>query len=272
MRAGITCLLLSAAFTITTAYAQEFADDQFQLLLPGLSTFVGQDVDCAASPAPGFVCSSEMLQPGPPLARIGGGADVLGNFYQITTTRISSNTTQCGTALVEAFEIERLTSSGREVVARIPKCWRYGQQDGDAQLTELYNLLVDPVQGSVYVAVLSWTYGTRQESFNGIIRISGLPTILDIIPAGPAGPSGPTGATGPRGPEGPPGPLLTPCPDADADGFRDCASIPGCYPYGGACGDCNDADPAINPRGSETTPKANRHDGKDNDCNGVVDG
>ena len=92
---------------------------------------------------------------------------------------------------------------------------------------------------------------------------------------GPQGPSGPMGASGPSGPSGPqglPGPLLTPCPDADGDGYRDCVAIPGCFPYGGACGDCNDADPAINPRGSETTPKKNRHDGKDNDCNGVVDG
>ena len=36
--------------------------------------------------------------------------------------------------------------------------------------------------------------------------------------------------------------------------------------------DCNDADATINPRGSERTPKSNRTDGKDNDCNGVVDG
>ncbi len=281
MRAGITCALLAAAFTITTASAQEFADDQFQLLLPGLSTAVGQNVDCATSPAPGFVCSSEWLQPGPPAARIGAGADGLGNFYQIAITHIPSNSIQCGLPLAEAFEIERLTTSGLEVVARIPRCWRYGQQDGDVQLTELYNLLVDPAQGSVYLAVISWTYGIRQESFNGIIRILGLPTILDLIPAGPPGPEGPqgptgptggTGAQGPAGPQGPPGPLLTPCPDADADGFRDCVTISGSFPYGGACGDCNDADSTINARGSETTPKANRHDGKDNDCNGVIDG
>jgi len=60
------------------------------------------------------------------------------------------------------------------------------------------------------------------------------------------------------------------CPDAD--GFRDCVTIPGCFPYGSACGDCNDTDPSINPRGSERKPPRNRHDGKDNDCNGVVDG
>jgi hypothetical protein len=49
-------------------------------------------------------------------------------------------------------------------------------------------------------------------------------------------------------------------------------TIPGCFPYGGACGDCDDADRAVNPAGSERKPKPNRKDGKDNDCNGVVDG
>jgi hypothetical protein len=49
-------------------------------------------------------------------------------------------------------------------------------------------------------------------------------------------------------------------------------TISGCFPYGGACGDCNDADATINPRGSERTPKSNRRDGKDNDCNGIIDG
>ena len=68
------------------------------------------------------------------------------------------------------------------------------------------------------------------------------------------------------------GSRLPACHDADANGFRDYVSVPGCFPYGGAGGDCDDTDPTINPRGSELKPKANRHDGKDNDCNGTVDG
>ena len=45
-----------------------------------------------------------------------------------------------------------------------------------------------------------------------------------------------------------------------------------CQPCRQPSGDCDDSDATINPRGNETTPKKNRHDGKDNDCNGVVDG
>jgi len=153
---------------------------------------------------------------------------------------------------------------------------------------------LDPIAGVLYVVVAlaneqpCCQAGPSAES---VVKVSGLPTLFDVIPQGPSGPSGPagapgsdgpTGSSGPSGPVGPSGiqgpigppgsagPLLTPCPDADADGFRDC-TVPSCFPYGGACGDCNDHDPTINPRGSETTPKANRHDGKDNDCNGVVD-
>lgn len=48
------------------------------------------------------------------------------------------------------------------------------------------------------------------------------------------------------------------CPDADGDGFTDAAC-------GG--GDCNDADPAINPGAAESCS-----DGVDNDCDGLVDG
>ncbi len=134
---------------------------------------------------------------------------------------------------------------------------------------------IDLLNGEILLDVIGrcdTPYCTGPVSKVGVIRISGLPTLLDIVPEGPPGSEGPQGPTGPTGPQGPPGPLLTPCPDADADGFRDCVTIPGCFPYGGACGDCNDADPTINPRGSETTPKANRHDGKDNDCSGVIDG
>ncbi len=99
-----------------------------------------------------------------------------------------------------------------------------------------------------------------------LILIEGLPRLLDLLPAGPQGPQGPPGE------QGPPGPLIPACPDADADAFRDCVTIPGCSPYGGACGDCDDSDALTNPRGSETRPNSHRNDGKDNDCNGTVDG
>ena len=59
---------------------------------------------------------------------------------------------------------------------------------------------------------------------------------------------------------------------ADGDGWADCNAIPACYTYGHACGDCNDHDPEVNPNQKQRTPRRHRHDHKDNDCNGVVDG
>jgi len=48
-------------------------------------------------------------------------------------------------------------------------------------------------------------------------------------------------------------PIVT-CTDADGDGYTNCA------------GDCNDADAGINPKSAENC------DGKDNNCDGLVDG
>jgi hypothetical protein len=48
------------------------------------------------------------------------------------------------------------------------------------------------------------------------------------------------------------------CADADSDGWTDCD------------GDCDDSDPDVNPGMNEKGQRKN--DGKDNDCNGVIDG
>jgi hypothetical protein len=145
------------------------------------------------------------------------------------------------------------------------------------KLNQIVGFAFDSINGIAYAHIFTQNFDEEGNMMGtAFVTISGLPSLLDIIPAGPEGPPGPQGAPGPQGPAGPqgpqgvPGPLLTPCPDADI--FRDCVTIPGCFPYGGACGDCDDSDPTINPRGSELTPKTNRRDGKDNDCNGVVDG
>lgn len=87
----------------------------------------------------------------------------------------------------------------------------------------------------------------------------------------PSLPPGPPGPQGPAGPQGPPGPLIPACPDADGDAWADCSQVPVCNPYGHPCGDCDDADATVNPGASEDKPGGNKHDGKDNDCNGQVD-
>ena len=46
---------------------------------------------------------------------------------------------------------------------------------------------------------------------------------------------------------GPQCPLAPACPDADGDAWADCVTEPTCHPYGHPCGDCDDADPRVNP-------------------------
>jgi hypothetical protein len=314
MRAGIAGVLVAAAFSITTASAQSFIADQVLPVQPGVSAAVFQELGvdpCGPSyqaptgPYTSFLCwASGAAQPAQDFM---SGVDALAGFYYIhgRPRTAAEEFPPLRFGGVNVWEIRRRTESSDEVVVQIPEnrdiCNYYdnGNQEcapgcGAApirQYTSVLNMAVDPVSGHVYLAVHSEKgCGGPRDQFGsgyGIVKVSGLPTVLDVVPEGPPGPEGPTGPIGPQGPsgtagptgpqgatgpQGPPGPLLTPCPDADADGFRDCVTIPGCFPYGGACGDCNDADPTINPRGSETTPKANRHDGKDNNCNGVIDG
>lgn len=58
---------------------------------------------------------------------------------------------------------------------------------------------------------------------------------------------------------------ICPCDDRDGDGFANC-TVPGCDPTGLQCGDCSDTDPASHPGVPDPC------DGRDNDCDGVVDG
>ena len=132
---------------------------------------------------------------------------------------------------------------------------------------------LDSINGILYVRGMLRNQNTSGNSdFKYfIVRVSGLPTVFDEIPEGPPGPAGPAGSQGPEGPQGPPGPLIPACPDADGDAWADCVTDPTCNPYGHPCGDCDDSDPNVNPNGSESDPSGNKTDGKDNDCNGVVD-
>jgi collagen triple helix repeat protein len=309
----LTCALLTCAIGTSSTLAQSFLADQFLSNEPSITASVfqqlGQDAcrDSASTFGPwsSFMCLKfSCVYSGCSAPVIGdhmSGVDATGNFYHVSirqTTPQEQNWPLAASGVMQ--EIERRTGATAEVILSVPESRivcsfsQNGNQEcapgcggSDLRQTSLiFNMASDAVNGYLYFAVWSRKgcgSSTIGEGY-GIVRVEGLPTLLDIVPEGPPGPEGPQGSpgptgaqgpigpTGPQGPQGLPGPLLAPCPDADADGFRDCVTIAGCFPYGGACGDCNDADPTINPRGSERTPKRNRHDGKDNDCNGVVDG
>ncbi len=62
----------------------------------------------------------------------------------------------------------------------------------------------------------------------------------------------------------PAGAQAGPCPDADGDGYADCATST-CDPTGAVCGDCDDGDPDRHPGATDTC------NGTDDDCNGTID-
>jgi hypothetical protein len=270
---------VTVAFSVTPGSAQSILVDQFQFLQPGLSVSVEADLGssvCDPNHYIPFLCDGTTDERG-------FGTDANGAFYQGSFVLIPWATEpfcDYGGQTVGAYEIGRRAGGISEPVLRVIQCVVFPGTNL-VQNTNVDRVFIDGFGGRVYLGISTvleeylggpWhlVYSTR-----AVVVVSGLTSLLAVVPNGPPGPQGPpgpTGSPGPAGPQGPPGPILTPCPDADADGFRDCVTGSGCFPYGGACGDCNDADPLINPRGSETKPKANRRDGKDNDCNGLVDG
>jgi len=227
---------------------------------------------------------------------LGGGdiflADAAGSIYlppPIPFTTATCTLGGVGHVLTEV-PLKRVTSSG---VTEIVGVFRsHCEPEIFMRRIESAAIGLDSFGGTLYVQVFVMNLdglgngGTHRI----IVTITGLPSVTEVVPQGATGPEGPVGSTGTPGPQGPPsitgeigpqghlgpqgppGPIVPACPDADADGFRDCVTIPGCNPYGGACGDCSDADSTINPRGNEIKPKLNKKDSKDNDCNGVIDG
>jgi hypothetical protein len=109
-----------------------------------------------------------------------------------------------------------------------------------------------------------------------VFQLSGFTTTFEVLqtqlPQGPPGPPGPQGPPGETGPQGPPGPLIPACPDADGDAWADCITEPTCHAYGHPCGDCDDTDDEVNPGVIGERLEMVTRDGKDNDCDGTIDG
>jgi hypothetical protein len=172
----------------------------------------------------------------------GGSVDAMGRWYY----PLGKPTTGCPSPVGGSSLLRWGLDGSQETVLTF-----MGECDSPSwTTTAVWGVVVDAVNGTALLEANSWEVDCSvscDEQLFEIIAITGLPKLIDTVS------------------------VPVPCPDADADGFRDCTTIPGCFPYGGACGDCDDSNALINPRKSETKPKANRRDGKDNDCNGVID-
>ncbi len=196
----VFCTLTVGVSLTSLAAAQSILTDQFQMNEPGLTATNFQDLtnkECTNSTsdprsAGPFYCQTDWTSDGAP-ARVGHGTDALGRMYQIRP-RIGFIDGQ--NRLV--YDIQRL-NGGTNVFAVVTVPGerticnstgqlcdsRCGQGESVFQYTYLYNLAVDPVNGYLDLAVASkLTCGAGGFSFieeRGIIRVSGLPTLLDIF-------------------------------------------------------------------------------------------
>jgi hypothetical protein len=212
--------------------------------------------------------------------------DNTGVFYrirQIPAVDEFGDPLMCGIRRLEEVQLLRITGTTIQLMGYIrSRCVLVEPNIRDTIGTADQGILFDEETGSL---LLQLDPGCRAPSINECLNYSptggrwmasihGLSTESEILPPGPQGPAGPQGSpgapgdvgppgppgeagvpglpgpigpVGPVGPEGPPGPLIPACPDADGDAWADCTTEPTCHPYGHPCGDCDDADPRINP-------------------------
>lgn len=194
---ALAVLVLASPVRATHDTRRDFLDDQFELLLPGLTIsifqgFGGWPCDLQYDFITGWgssICGEfERLKAGA-IAAEGMGSDALGALYQITARRITNPASplcpsDAESAYAVVFEIERRSSSGVELVARVPHCVLTTHEDVagvSSQITYLSGLHLDSINGRLYLAVRSAALGGAYDGY-GVLMISGLPTLLDIIP------------------------------------------------------------------------------------------
>jgi hypothetical protein len=215
MRKGLWCGVIVGLLGTGTSSAQQFVDDQFMLLRPALSVGVFQELGafpCATANgfvagtgwgsflcekaqfdySGGTVCGTEGCS--------GDGFDATGAFYQIALRNATGDELNCplafgGSGPARVFEIERRDGNSVEVIARVPTHRNLGACGGTRppecpfnqdyiQSTVLLNMVGDAINGSLYLAVFS-ALSCQGASFQygyGIVKVGGLPTLLDIIP------------------------------------------------------------------------------------------
>ena len=172
------------------ASAQGFLADQIQILKPGFMKSVFQDLGpqspCESSSLKDTrsMMSSFLCQGLKVAAHAGSGVGALGDFYQIVKTVDGATGTVCTNAGMPdnvVYEVQRRTESTVEAIVQVPHCVEL--EDTAYQTTEMLNMAVDNINGSLYLATQSSLFngGPVMEQY-GIVKISGLPTLLDIIP------------------------------------------------------------------------------------------
>jgi len=208
MARSIVPVFLTLLFAGLPVVAEDIADDQISLLRPGLTKSVVHEVGSTGAVLGGsFWEEGSQLRVG---SGHGGGSDAAGGFYHVALKRVSSGTeafceSASGSRETDVYEIERLANGGAELVARIPACLRpivfCPSLCGSAGLlvpvthaVDVLNLAVDGVGGHLYLAIQASNtidsgitsdcvpctgYSGAQ---NAIVRISGLPSVLEVIP------------------------------------------------------------------------------------------
>jgi hypothetical protein len=154
---------------------------------------------------------------------VGEGVDALGATYSIRQRMPTPEEQNQGIGGV--YDIQRNWGDDLEVIARVAEyrlsrcdqatgCWP-GCGLERTQWTSIGNFELDAINGRLHLKIYSrLSCGlVGDDDAHGIVTISGLPTIQDVIPEGPPGPpgiDGPPGLDGAPGPSGTPGPPGTP--------------------------------------------------------------
>jgi|GEM_PF-4233752 len=216
MRRRLALGLVVAVLGAGGVWAQEWLDDSFELLDPNLtvsSTLTSPEelvlynsfLDTNGIPTQwGAVPDSRAMH------------DAGGAVYSVHLRYARPDEGGSGNTVV--YEIQRNWGTSTEVVAKVVKsrilCIYQGTECrpgcGGSELvqtTNIKNLEMDDINGRIHLNVESIRNcgGGFHEVANGIVTLSGLPSILDVIPEGPPGLDGMPGPPGPPGPAGPPG-------------------------------------------------------------------
>ena len=178
------CVLLVAGYLGMGYVSAQTALDDIDLLLPGLTISVFEERDsfsCQPEVQNVFErrCTSFLCEGESGLTPIGQGFDAVGNLYRVNMRMILTESFICGTQTIHF--ITRTSGDSEEVVARMLSC---GLAEGGGIFDrQLMALTVDSVNGRIdLVTKNSVSFPDSITTSFAILRISGLPSLLDIIP------------------------------------------------------------------------------------------